>query len=60
MLDVSGDASRGAVPAAAAAAVTAVVDDDKLRGSVFLTGDRAKRLFSLPRPGSVFESAYKI
>ena len=49
MLDVSGDASRGAVATAVATAgVTAVVDDDKLRGSVFLTGDRAKRHFSLP------------
>ncbi len=48
MLDVSGDANRGAVPEVVAAPVTATADDDKLSGSVFLTGDRAKRDFSLP------------
>lgn len=45
ILDVSGEASRGAVPDAAAAA-TAVDDEDKLRGRVFLTGERENRDFS--------------
>ena len=57
MLDVSGEASLGAVLDVAAVAATADVDDDKLSGSVFLTGDRAKRDFWLPWPGSVFEAA---
>jgi hypothetical protein len=47
ILDVSGEASRGAVPdAAAAAAATAVDDEDKLSGRVFLTGERENRDFS--------------